>query len=186
MGRAFLMGRRGIRVTSNGNHQSLPRRFGNSLNIAVPLIRSYEIVAFTWPLSFHLFPQSSHLDAVLIDFLPLKVLGVVLWCAALLIYSVTVWTMGASWRIGIDHGTDCPLITNGIFTWTRNPIYLSFGFMAVGTFCILGRLVFLLLALASLALLHIQVRQEERFLIHAHGESYRHYYSRVGRYLRWF
>ncbi len=33
--------------------------------------------------------------------------------------------MGASWRIGIEHGARPGLITSGLFRWSRNPIYVA-------------------------------------------------------------
>jgi protein-S-isoprenylcysteine O-methyltransferase Ste14 len=92
--------------------------------------------------------------------------------------------MGASWRIGVsdDQGTD--LVTGGWFSFCRNPIY---------TAMILGWTGFALMvptwlgiaAVPTIALaLELQVRAvEEPYLIRTHGEAYRAYASRVGRFL---
>ena len=92
--------------------------------------------------------------------------------------------MGASWRIGVDPEERTELVTGGLFDFCRNPIY---------TFMVIAWLGFALLvpswvALAAGVLLisgiQIQVRLvEEPHLLRAHGEPYRAWASRVGRFL---
>jgi protein-S-isoprenylcysteine O-methyltransferase Ste14 len=92
--------------------------------------------------------------------------------------------MGASWRIGVseDQGTD--LITGGWFSVIRNPIYTAMivgwtGFaLMVPTWLALAAVVVIAFAL------ELQVRVvEEPYLIRTHGEAFRSYASRVGRFL---
>jgi protein-S-isoprenylcysteine O-methyltransferase Ste14 len=92
--------------------------------------------------------------------------------------------MGASWRIGVseDQGTD--LVTGGWFTVCRNPIYAAMivgwtGFaLMVPTWLAFGAVVLIAVAL------ELQVRiSEEPYLIRTHGDEYRRYASRVGRFL---
>ena len=92
--------------------------------------------------------------------------------------------MGASWRIGVDPEETTELVTGGIFRFCRNPIY---------TFMIVAWLGFAMLvptwaaAVAGVLLfvgLEIQVRLvEEPHLIRTHGEPYRAWASRVGRFV---
>jgi protein-S-isoprenylcysteine O-methyltransferase Ste14 len=92
---------------------------------------------------------------------------------------------GDSWRLGIDRETSGPLVTHGVFAWTRNPIYVGLDSFALGTFLVQGRLIFLALALVSVGMLQDQIRREERFLARAYGGAYREYCARVGRYVKW-
>jgi protein-S-isoprenylcysteine O-methyltransferase Ste14 len=92
--------------------------------------------------------------------------------------------MGASWRIGVseDQGTD--LITGGWFSLIRNPIYTA---MIVGWIGF-GLMVPTWLAFAGLVAiaigLELQVRVvEEPYLIRTHGDQFRSYASRVGRFV---
>jgi len=92
--------------------------------------------------------------------------------------------MGASWRIGVseDQGTD--LITGGWFSVIRNPIYTA---MIVGWtgFALMVPTWLALAAVVGIAFaLELQVRVvEEPYLIRTHGEAFRSYASRVGRFL---
>jgi protein-S-isoprenylcysteine O-methyltransferase Ste14 len=92
--------------------------------------------------------------------------------------------MGASWRIGVseDQGTD--LITGGWFSVIRNPIYTA---MIVGwtgfALMVPTELAFAAVVVITLGL-ELQVRVvEEPYLIRTHGETYRSYASRVGRFV---
>lgn len=92
--------------------------------------------------------------------------------------------MGASWRIGVDPGERTELVTGGVFSLCRNPIY---------TFMVIAWIGFALLvptwpAAVSLVLLtaglQLQVRLvEEPHLLRTHGEPYAAYARRVGRFL---
>jgi protein-S-isoprenylcysteine O-methyltransferase Ste14 len=101
-----------------------------------------------------------------------------------MIYGLALRAFGDSWRLGIDRTAPGALVTHGIFAWTRNPVYVGLDLLAFGTFLIQGRLIFMVLALLISWMLHLQIRREERFLDRAHGDAYREYRTRVGRYAK--
>jgi protein-S-isoprenylcysteine O-methyltransferase Ste14 len=111
-------------------------------------------------------------------------LGIVLAVAGGLAVFGAQLGMGASWRVGVseDQGTD--LVTSGWFSMVRNPIYTA---MVVGWSGIalmvptwLGILAVFVIAVG----LELQVRAvEEPYLIRAHGDDYRDYATRVGRFV---
>jgi protein-S-isoprenylcysteine O-methyltransferase Ste14 len=92
--------------------------------------------------------------------------------------------MGASWRIGVDKDERTELVTGGLFSLVRNPIY-SFMLLAWTGFALL---VPTWLAFAAVPIgwvgLELQVRfVEEPHLIRTAGEPYRAWASRVGRFV---
>jgi protein-S-isoprenylcysteine O-methyltransferase Ste14 len=92
--------------------------------------------------------------------------------------------MGESWRIGVRDEERTDLITGGWFALCRNPIYTS---MIVG-WSGLALMVPTWLAIAAVATiaaaLELQVRfVEEPYLVRTHGDEYRAYASRVGRFV---
>jgi protein-S-isoprenylcysteine O-methyltransferase Ste14 len=92
--------------------------------------------------------------------------------------------MGESWRIGVSEEERTELVTGGWFSLCRNPIYSA---MIVG-WTGFALMVPTWLGLAAIAVvaagLELQVRAvEEPYLQRTHGDAYRVYASRVGRFV---
>jgi protein-S-isoprenylcysteine O-methyltransferase Ste14 len=104
--------------------------------------------------------------------------------------TLLVWAqhaMGASWRIGVDAHERTTLITHGPFAWMRNPIFTGLIASSAGLVLALPTIT----SIASTALLivaiELQVRAvEEPYLKRVHGDLYRTYAARVGRFVPWF
>lgn len=96
-------------------------------------------------------------------------------------------------RALIRHGTNVnplrpttALATNGIFNWTRNPIYVGGTTAMIGIAFLFAVDWLLVLVVPSLLVLHFAVvKREEAYLTHKFHEQYRRYTTRVPRYL-WF
>jgi protein-S-isoprenylcysteine O-methyltransferase Ste14 len=92
--------------------------------------------------------------------------------------------MGENWRIGVKDDQQTDLVTSGWFSICRNPIYTA---MIVGWlgFALMVPTWLGFVAVVSIAAgLELQVRAvEEPYLVRSHGEDYRRYASRVGRFL---
>jgi protein-S-isoprenylcysteine O-methyltransferase Ste14 len=92
--------------------------------------------------------------------------------------------MGSSWRIGVDPEETTDLVTGGVFSLARNPIYTFMIVAWIG----LAMLVPTWVSLASIAVaviaFEIQVRLvEEPHMIRTHGEPYLAWARRVGRFV---
>lgn len=109
-------------------------------------------------------------------------LGVAFCVAALVVMFLALVSFGTSFRIGIDEDAPDRLVTSGIFSVTRNPIYVAFGFLLVGEFLIFPSWILLLYIAAGFALFHRQVLREEAFLAAHYGQEYQAYCRRVRRY----
>ncbi len=55
----------------------------------------------------------------------LMVGGIVIWTAGLVLVAIAQYQMGISWRIGIDKKVSTPLVMNGLYARSRNPIYVG-------------------------------------------------------------
>jgi len=183
IGRALVLYAHGGRVVVIDWQRSPVQMLADLLLFTCLLLWGYEVVAYAWPLRTHLVPAP--LGTGLIDAVAAKVVGLVATLSGLLIYGLALRAFGASWRLGIDRAAPGSLVTDGIFAWTRNPIYVALDLLAIGTFLVMGRLLFLALGLIIVAMLHGQIRREERFLVEAYSDAYREYCARVGRYARW-
>jgi protein-S-isoprenylcysteine O-methyltransferase Ste14 len=109
--------------------------------------------------------------------------GAVLTVCALGLLITALRHMGRSWRIGIDAQSREHLVTRGVFSISRNPIFLAIDLIALAAFLISGALFFLISGVLVLAGIHVQILREERFLGTACGDEYGRYRSRVHRYL---
>lgn len=110
-------------------------------------------------------------------------LGVGLCALGLLLFLLSLFSFGKSFRVGIDEEKPGELITTGAFAISRNPIYTAFGMVLVGVFLILPNWILLLYVLAGFWLFHRQVLLEEASLKKIYGEKYEEYCKKVRRYL---
>jgi len=181
--RAFLFHARGIPVVAVDRQRTTSQLVTDGLAFVFLLVWAYEIVAHAWGFHFHAEPGWSH--RVLVGSIAIKTVGAAVACIAVVLYAIALRRLGKSWRLGIDRTTPGPLVTDGVYRWTRHPIYVAFDLLFVGTFLVLGRVVFLLLALVLIPLLHHYMLREERFLTEVYAGAYGDYCRRVGRYLPW-
>ena len=114
-----------------------------------------------------------------------KTLGVVVACVGVLIFVLAFFSFGDSWRIGIDRKTAGQLVTGGVFSLSRNPIYVAFDLIFIAVFLINGTWFFLVFALPAILAVHSQTLREERFLLERYGDEYERYRRKVPRYLIW-
>jgi len=180
VGRGVMLYARGVRLVVIDRERALAQSLCDLAQVLSLLFWAYAIVAFTWPLPSRL--VASWLAAVLVDSVWAKSVGALLLLSGLVLYALALRAFGASWRLGIDRERPGPLVTTGVFAYTRNPIYVSLELLLIGAFLVQGRLIFLLLALANVVLFHALIRREERFLVDSYGSEYREYRARVGRY----
>jgi protein-S-isoprenylcysteine O-methyltransferase Ste14 len=98
-----------------------------------------------------------------------------------------VWTVIAqghmknSWRIGIDTVTKTELVTTGLFSVSRNPIFFGMILTLLGLFLVTPNAVTALFLIVGYILIQVQIRLEEEFLIKEHGQHYLDYKQKVRR-----
>ena len=109
--------------------------------------------------------------------------GVILCVAGLFLLFLSLVSFGKSFRVGIDPDHPDKLVTTGIFAFSRNPIYVAFGFVLLGQFLVFSNWILLLYMVAAIWLFHRQVSREEEYLRHHYGQQYSEYCDRVRRYL---
>jgi protein-S-isoprenylcysteine O-methyltransferase Ste14 len=115
--------------------------------------------------------------------------GIVQWLGVALCFcglTLLLWSLisfGSSFRVGIDTARPDKLITDGIFAYSRNPIYVAFALILMGQFLIFPTGILLIYVIAGFWLLHRQVQREETYLNEHYGEDYERYCRRVRRYL---
>lgn len=160
--------------TSDDAHDFIGRVFKLMFILVVLLIVVYSflpaVYRFTGPITWLELPTAQWLG---IAFLLLSLS----WTA------IAQYQMGQSWRIGIDREHRPPLVENGLFKFSRNPIYVGLMATLLGLFLIIPNALTLLVLVLGFVVISIQVRLEEDYLLESHGAAYTEYQRRVRRWL---
>jgi protein-S-isoprenylcysteine O-methyltransferase Ste14 len=119
-----------------------------------------------------------------LDVTALHVLGIVVAGIAGIAVFAAQLGMGESWRVGVSDEERTDLVTGGWFSLVRNPIYAAM----IAGWTGLALMVPTWLGLVAIAVvflgLELQVRiVEEPYLVRTHGDEFRAYAARVGRFL---
>lgn len=113
----------------------------------------------------------------------------VLYAGLFLLMVSLIWTIVAqmhmkdSWRIGIDHDKKSDLVTAGLFSISRNPIFLGMILSLLGLFLCLPTIYTSIFLVMGYVLIQIQIRLEEEFLLKEHGDKYKNYMNKVRRFI---
>lgn len=110
--------------------------------------------------------------------------GVVLVAIGVAVTMVSQQAMGASWRGDVDHSVETLLVTAGPFRVVRNPIFTGTAITTGGLALIVPNIFAIAMVIVQLAILQVQVKLvEEPYLQRVHGEAYRRYAQRTGRFV---
>lgn len=171
LGKMLLQRRRGIQTDQIARGKRRNKVFWTELllKIATYAVVVVELVS--------VFTSGSQLPTAL------RVLGALLGLAGNALFFVAVYTMRDSWRAGIAENDTTKLVTDGIYAYSRNPAFLAFDLVYIGLLMMFFNMPLLLFSLFAAVMLHLQVLQEEQYLVRAFGQPYLDYQRRVRRYL---
>jgi len=153
------------------------------LAMASLLLWMTEVVLHATHSPYDIFPD--RLNVVLIHTQAARIIGAVVVVLALAIFVLAFLNFGESWRIGIDRQRPGPLVTGGIFSITRNPIYVAFNLFFIGIFLLNGTWFFLIFAPMAAVAVHFQILREEAFLKRQYAQNFDEYARCTARYLIW-
>lgn len=109
--------------------------------------------------------------------------GVLIGLIGDVIFGVSVYTMRDSWRAGIPEKDETKIVTTGIYHYSRNPAFLGFYLLYLGVLIAYFSPLLLIMTVITIVTFHLQVLQEEKYLMQAFGEEYTDYKKHVFRYL---
>jgi protein-S-isoprenylcysteine O-methyltransferase Ste14 len=119
-----------------------------------------------------------------LDLTGLHVVGFVLAGAGITGTFLAQMEMGASWRIGVNESERTDLVTGGVFSLCRNPIYTFMVLTWLGLALLVPTWLSIASIPATILAFEVQVRLvEEPYLLRSHGDGFRAYASRVGRFI---
>ena len=91
--------------------------------------------------------------------------------------------MKDSWRISLDQENNFDLVDTGLFSYSRNPIYIALIVAYVGLFLIVPSIFSLAFVMVMWVAIILKVGDEERFLERKLGSKYSKYKERVRRWI---
>lgn len=112
--------------------------------------------------------------------------GVTIAALGVAAFTAAVFTMKSSWRAGIPDEDKTALVTSGIYRFSRNPAFLGFDLLYVGTLIAYFNWAHLAFCAFAMVMMHLQILEEERFLPQAFGKAYEEYRRRTARYFLFF
>ena len=112
----------------------------------------------------------------------LRMIGVVIGVLAVLVFTSATITMKNSWRVGIPE-EKTSLITNGIYSWSRNPAFVGFDLLYASVCLMFFNIPLVLISLWAAVMLHLQILQEEEHMQKMFGEEYEEYKKHTLRYV---
>ncbi len=110
--------------------------------------------------------------------------GLALAVAGVLATLVSQLHMGTSWRVGVDPGEHTDLVTTGVFSVVRNPIFTAMTATSLGITLMTPNVISLAATAVLVISVQLQVRAvEEPYLTGVHAAAYTTYAARAGRFL---
>lgn len=113
----------------------------------------------------------------------IQVIGVTVAALGVLTFITAMLTMADSWRAGIPEKDRTEFVQNGIYRISRNPAFLGFDLMYIGLLAAFPNILHLVFAVFPIAMLHLQILNEEKFCENVFGADYDEYRKKVRRYL---
>lgn len=149
------------------------------------VLTMFNIVIFVLVLANLFFPDTLQYCAPFtwLEITLLKLVGFILIHLALIWIIIAQVQMSNSWRVGIDLNTKTELKTKGLFSVSRNPVFLGMLITLLGIFLILPNAITMLTLFTTILLFQVQVRLEEEYLRRTQGDVYLTYFKSVRRWL---
>ena len=118
-----------------------------------------------------------------LDLFPVKMAGMFIITNGLLFMFISQLQMGKSWRIGIDAESEFNMVDEGFFRHLRHPIYFFAVMIGFGMLVIIPNVTSLFTFFVLWAMVSIQSRLEEEFMLSKFGKKYKKFMSKRK---RWF
>lgn len=180
IGDSIRLSFKGVRVFISEKGKGSLRLAMDAVFMAVLLLWVYELVKNAAGIPFS--PIPAFLSEPFTISIVLKYMGTVLIFIGFVLFTLALIALGPSWRIGIDTDHPGKLVTTGIFSITRNPVFIFIILYFTGTACIYTSWFFSGLAVMALFGIHMHILEEEKIMTKIYGEAYNAYRNKTKRY----
>jgi len=178
--RVLFLKKRNVRVSSAAEKTSTKKGLLYILFLLILIVWLYELAKPIFGFSVILLPET--LSQPLFSSSIIDIIGALLISAALMFLFLALLHFKQSLRFGLDENNQGKLITTGIFSFSRNPFFLSLDLYFLGLALIFSNLFFISFAVLAIVSIHFFILKEEKFLKKAFGDDYLSYSNSVRRY----
>ncbi|MBZ9570976.1 isoprenylcysteine carboxylmethyltransferase family protein [Methanobrevibacter sp. TMH8] len=177
IGRTLLLSNTGIKVIVLGKDSNKLTSLLEKLTFPFLILWTILILLISLnvqiPIIFDTILKNSYLEYI----------GIILCYIGLVIFLIALISFGNSWRVGIDSDNQGKLVKNGIFKYSRNPIFLFMDMYFIGITLIYPTTLFIIMTLIFIIGVHKQILNEEKHLLAIYKEDYKNYKKETRRYL---
>ena len=146
-----------------------------------------KFIEITLKITTYLLPIGQVLSIVFYNgtaHIALRIIGVVILALGVLSFVLSVIQMKDNWRAGVAKEDKTFLVTNGIYSVSRNPAFLGFDLMYISILCSFFNIYLCFATAFALLFFHLQiVNVEEDYLLETFGDEYISYRKKVCRYI---
>lgn len=114
-------------------------------------------------------------------FLPLR-LGTIWFCIGLLVFLIGLLMLAVA-TVNFATASEKKPVTQGVYRFSRNPLYVSMIIIYIGTGIATASWVFILLGITNIFWLEPGVLSEERYCLERYGSEYQEYINRTPRWI---
>lgn len=157
-------------------HDSVHDYIGGSMKMFIAALFVAVVVYAVSPTGYSYLAPFSYMENQ-----ELRIGGLIIGHLALVAIMIAQYQMKQSWRIGIDYENKTRLVVSGLFSVSRNPIFLFLLVALAGLFFVLPNALTFAVLSAAYIVLQVTMRMEEKFLEDQHGETYLVYKRKVAR-----
>ncbi len=111
-----------------------------------------------------------------------RILGFISMNIGIILFAFALASFRDAWRIGVDENQTDTLITEGVFSYSRNPVYLGMILIFLGFFFTFPNFFFFGALLFIVFAFNRQIRKEEVLLERLFGAQYRDYQTKTARF----
>ena len=113
----------------------------------------------------------------------MRIAGLIIATVGVMIFGLSVYTMRDSWRAGIPESDRTKMVSEGIYSISRNPAFCGFDLTYIGILLMFFNIPLLVFTCFAIFTLHLQILQEEKYMADTFGSEYEKYREHVYRYI---
>lgn len=178
--RIIFLKKRGVKVSAQSEKPPGYMRILYPVFFLFLLVWVFELAKPVFQFQFSML--NHQLTTSLVSSVFLEISGAFLIVLSLIFMALTLHHFKTSLRFGLNEDNRGELVTDGIFSHSRNPFFLSIILYFLGTALVFPGWFFIGFAVLAIVGIHLFILKEEKFMLQYYGDSYGEYRKKVRRY----